>query len=378
MVVSTAGSGLDKYDGNVFHPFILHRLLRLVQTLESMSRKTGRPMMDVMPHERLNELWGSLENALLQMKEFLEDSSGFDSAEKSEKQITAESVSGSSRPQTALVSVLNRLLPVTEAFFLVYTSDVLSAKINSKKEGAPSPEKVENSVPISGNLRSPPSPSVPLTSSNLMQQDSSLVAATSAVLAATASPGYRYRCTEEYLRNNLSLFPSPEVEEDRPASMINSFSLSLMRSSSSSTSLPSSGSLNASRAHRLLSFVTAHRGLLNLLVKSKPSLLDGSFAGLVRVTQLRYFLSFENKRTFFFAQLKRLSASGTSAGRRPLTLQIRRQQVFEDSYHQMRARTPEEMKGRLQLNFYGEEGVDAGGLTREWCVTDIFVFVAPE
>jgi E3 ubiquitin-protein ligase HUWE1 len=49
-------------------------------------------------------------------------------------------------------------------------------------------------------------------------------------------------------------------------------------------------------------------------------------------------------------------------------LQIRRNQVFEDSFHQLRVRTAEEMRGRLQVNFYGEEGVDAGGLSREWYV----------
>jgi E3 ubiquitin-protein ligase HUWE1 len=36
-------------------------------------------------------------------------------------------------------------------------------------------------------------------------------------------------------------------------------------------------------------------------------------------------------------------------------------------------RTPDEMKGRIQVNFYGEEGVDAGGLTREWFLNK-FIF----
>ena len=31
-------------------------------------------------------------------------------------------------------------------------------------------------------------------------------------------------------------------------------------------------------------------------------------------------------------------------------------QVFEDSFHQLRMRTAEEMGGRLQVNFHGEEG----------------------
>jgi E3 ubiquitin-protein ligase HUWE1 len=40
--------------------------------------------------------------------------------------------------------------------------------------------------------------------------------------------------------------------------------------------------------------------------------------------------------------------------------------LFEDSFHQLRFRTPSEMKGRLVVSFHGEEGIDAGGLTREW------------
>ena len=31
-------------------------------------------------------------------------------------------------------------------------------------------------------------------------------------------------------------------------------------------------------------------------------------------------------------------------------------QVFEDSFHQLRMRSAEEMGGRLQVNFHGEEG----------------------
>jgi E3 ubiquitin-protein ligase HUWE1 len=47
-------------------------------------------------------------------------------------------------------------------------------------------------------------------------------------------------------------------------------------------------------------------------------------------------------------------------------LQIRRNQVFEDSYQQLRDRSASDMRGRLQIQFYGEQGIDAGGLTREW------------
>jgi len=82
------------------------------------------------------------------------------------------------------------------------------------------------------------------------------------------------------------------------------------------------------------------------------------------VTQLRSYLVFDTKRTYFYSQLKKLR--GSSRSRRSLNLAIRREQVFEDSFHQLRMRSAEEMRGRLVINFQGEEGIDAGGVTREW------------
>ena len=50
----------------------------------------------------------------------------------------------------------------------------------------------------------------------------------------------------------------------------------------------------------------------------------------------------------------------------PLDLRIRRDHIFEDSYHQIKGRTLEEMAGKLKIEFIGERGIDAGGLTKEW------------
>lgn len=47
-------------------------------------------------------------------------------------------------------------------------------------------------------------------------------------------------------------------------------------------------------------------------------------------------------------------------------LHIRRGHAFEDSFYQLRMRSPAEMKHKLSVLFQGEEGVDAGGVTREW------------
>ena len=115
----------------------------------------------------------------------------------------------------------------------------------------------------------------------------------------------------------------------------------------------------------LLAFVASHRSVLNLLVQARPQLLDSSFACMIRITQLRTHLMFENKQKYFFAQLKRHTLYSPPS-RRGLHLQVRRNQVFEDTFQQLRSKSAEELRGRLQITFYDEEGVDAGGLTREW------------
>ncbi len=47
-------------------------------------------------------------------------------------------------------------------------------------------------------------------------------------------------------------------------------------------------------------------------------------------------------------------------------MKVRRNEIFKDSYSQLSPRKPSEMFGKLFIEFSGEEGMDAGGLTREW------------
>lgn len=271
------------------------------------------------------------------------------------------------RPQTALMSLLNRLLPAVETFLLVHTSDLLS---ENHVEAVMAAQKAEKAHPVSSSSSSSNSSSG--ISSNVSSQ---------AVLASVAgqSPGYAYRTTMEYARNHLSLYSDGRSDEDQ-RSFCKQISMGARQQSGvmSFSALASAGNSfsgamtgNLSRSQRLLSFVASHKGVLNLLVKSKPQLLESSFASLVRITQLRPHLLFENKRRFFFSQLKQYAQKQQQQQRNPphrrgLHLQIRRNQIFEDTFQQLRSRTAEEMRGRMQVNFYGEDGVDAGGLTREW------------
>jgi len=113
----------------------------------------------------------------------------------------------------------------------------------------------------------------------------------------------------------------------------------------------------------LIRFTEEHRGILNSLIRTKPSLLtQGS---LVTLTRLPRVLDFDNKRIFFRQQLHRKKPDHVSVG--TLNITVNREHVFEDSFRALQGKSGEELKwGRLSIKFAEEEGVDAGGVAREW------------
>ncbi|KAH7909328.1 hypothetical protein BJ138DRAFT_1181114 [Hygrophoropsis aurantiaca] len=111
-----------------------------------------------------------------------------------------------------------------------------------------------------------------------------------------------------------------------------------------------------------VSFTDAHRKVLNLMVRNNPSLMSGSFALLVHNPRV---LDFDNKRNYFAQQLHRRPHSREH--HTTLQLNVRRARVFEDSFQHLQRKTGDQIKhGKLSVRFYDEEGVDAGGVTREW------------
>ncbi|KAJ1553967.1 hypothetical protein HK405_006391, partial [Cladochytrium tenue] len=119
----------------------------------------------------------------------------------------------------------------------------------------------------------------------------------------------------------------------------------------------------ASMSHeeRFIMFTEENRKILNSMVRNNPSLMSGSFSLLVQNPKM---LEFDNKRTFFNQQLhKKLGREQYGV----LHLNVRRAFVFEDSYHQLHGKSGDEIKNsRLNVRFHDEEGVDVGGVTREW------------
>ncbi|KAK7429230.1 E3 ubiquitin-protein ligase tom1 [Neonectria magnoliae] len=118
-------------------------------------------------------------------------------------------------------------------------------------------------------------------------------------------------------------------------------------------------------ASLFFNFTEEHRRILNELVRNNPKLMSGTFALLVKNPKV---LEFDNKRNYFNRSVH--SRSGNSQSRpsyAPLQLSVRREHVFHDSFKSLYFKSGDEMKfGKLNIRFHGEEGVDAGGVTREW------------
>jgi len=107
-------------------------------------------------------------------------------------------------------------------------------------------------------------------------------------------------------------------------------------------------------------FTERHRKILNIMVRQNPSLMSGSFALLVHNPKV---LDFDNKKNYFTQQLHKNRRDHYT----PLNLNVRRPEIFGDSQMAFSRYTGPEIKhGRLNVRFLGEEGIDAGGVTREW------------
>jgi E3 ubiquitin-protein ligase HUWE1 len=127
---------------------------------------------------------------------------------------------------------------------------------------------------------------------------------------------------------------------------------------------------------RMLTFVERNRSLLNTMLRQNlsqnVSLLETSFRALIEVPTCRRYLHFDVKRNFFKKKMKRLrSEAGRMSG--PLRLEVNREHVLEDSFHSFRGLNKDQLRQKLSVTFRSggleEEGMDAGGLTREWYTT---------
>ncbi|KAL6950023.1 hypothetical protein ACO0QE_000692 [Hanseniaspora vineae] len=133
--------------------------------------------------------------------------------------------------------------------------------------------------------------------------------------------------------------------------------------------------LNALPLNRLFfHFTDSHKKLLNQMIRGNPKLMSGPFSVLIKNSKV---LDFDNKRYYF---MDKLSRDGGSSGNdvssdhhhlhnaaSKLPIEVTRDQVFLDSYRALFFKPIKVFKeSKLDVTFKGEEGVDAGGVKREW------------
>ncbi|KAF9024773.1 hypothetical protein BGZ52_010345, partial [Haplosporangium bisporale] len=111
-----------------------------------------------------------------------------------------------------------------------------------------------------------------------------------------------------------------------------------------------------------LLFTDKHSKILNIMVRNNPALMSGSFSLLVHNPKM---LEFDNKRNYFTQQLHKRGNARDHYG--TLQMNVRREMVFVDSFNHWQSKKGDDIKySKLNVKFHGEEGVDAGGVTREW------------
>jgi E3 ubiquitin-protein ligase HUWE1 len=108
-------------------------------------------------------------------------------------------------------------------------------------------------------------------------------------------------------------------------------------------------------------FTDDHRKLLNELIRNNHKLMYKNFDVLAKNSKV---LEFDNKRNYFNRKVHTRPERTAHAS---LQLSVRRDYVFLDSFKSLYYKSGPEIKyGKLNIRFHGEEGIDAGGVSREW------------
>ncbi|KIH48926.1 hypothetical protein ANCDUO_21001, partial [Ancylostoma duodenale] len=73
-----------------------------------------------------------------------------------------------------------------------------------------------------------------------------------------------------------------------------------------------------------------------------------------------YSRDYKRKVEYLHSKLPRAGSNGKC------DMIVHRETLFEDSYRHIMEKTPAELRHKLWIEFFGETGLDYGGVTREW------------
>lgn len=90
-------------------------------------------------------------------------------------------------------------------------------------------------------------------------------------------------------------------------------------------------------------FIERHRAALNAYLQHRPKLLEGAFSFLLATPRL---VDFANKAAYFRAKVLELKEQHRAA---PCSIAVHRAQAFEESFRQLKSKSPAELRGSLQV-----------------------------
>ena len=105
-------------------------------------------------------------------------------------------------------------------------------------------------------------------------------------------------------------------------------------------------------------FCEKNKKIINFILRQYPKMFTNEL--IIKISSL---LDLENKQKYFRHSLNKLPSNKKYIG-----IQVRRNgpELFTDSYVALSMRDPKDLRGKLIINFEGEEAIDAGGVKREW------------
>ena len=118
------------------------------------------------------------------------------------------------------------------------------------------------------------------------------------------------------------------------------------------------------RLKLFIKFCLEHKKVINSFIRANQQVLNDSLRNVIMKVAPQI-LDFDNKRLLFRSQIKKVQKKYRL---KYLDVQVRRDQVFADTYEQLKRLSPDQWKGHMSIEFSEEQGIDEGGLTREWFI----------
>ena len=101
-----------------------------------------------------------------------------------------------------------------------------------------------------------------------------------------------------------------------------------------------------------------NKRVINNMIKQDFNLLNDSMSMIAK--KVPKILDFEIRRAYFRKELSKMQKPGS------IRLRVARNRLMENSFNQMYSRNADELRRKIHIEFIGEEGMDAGGVSREW------------